>query len=298
VSDARRVGARHFAPYEFISADTYLNDAYEARAEGDRKGTKDYAGLSKHFAGLAMTEGAGMLAVTDMGMPKDRDSALAELEWVKTRFRELDPCKAKVVAPQTYAHAETNLAQAEHEINEGFHYPEGIHHLWQVEPSVEAIFASDIDKDGVKDLEDGEPWIAEDLDGFQDEDGMPEPKPYPVLEPALFATASHQLSADAMGYLRGVGDMLLDGYKEATLHVTGHTDSDASDEYNLALSLRRADAVANYLREQGVQQKMVVTAHQGESQPIADNASASGKRQNRRVELMLDSPDPVSPFCQ
>src|SRR5690606_21553165 len=153
-------------------------------------------------------------------------------------YLELDACKAKVVAPHIYAHIETNLAQAEHEIIERCHYPEGIRHLRYVEADIDSIWAMDKDGDGVTDMHDGEPWIAEDADGFQDEDGMPEPKPYPVLSAVYFASDSAKLTGEAQGYLRGIADMLNNGYKETTVYLSAHTDSDSSDDYNQALSAK------------------------------------------------------------
>jgi OOP family OmpA-OmpF porin len=92
--------------------------------------------------------------------------------------------------------------------------------------------------------------------------------------------------------------MLFNGYKEVTVILSAHTDSDASDEYNQALSQRREDAVKAYLVAAGVTQEMITSGHAGETTPKADNSSEAGKAQNRRVEIKLDSADPVSPFCQ
>ncbi len=296
--EAHRKGAHRYAPYEYDSAKTYYKYGVGARDEGDRKGHKDYAALAKRYAEQALANGSGIADEGDLPMPDTAEQAAAELERIKAMFRSIDPCKARIVAPHVYAEAETNLAQAEHELNERCHYPEAIRHLREVEPDLRAIMAHDIDLDGVVDLDDGEPWIAEDPDGFQDEDGMPEPKPYPALDDVNFAVDSAALSADAKGYLRGVAHMLLDGYKEAKLYLRAHTDSDASDAYNQGLSQRREAAVRDYLLTQGVNAQQVVGSAAGESEPKVPNTSASAKAANRRVELTLDSPDPVSPFCQ
>lgn len=297
VATSHRVGGHVFSPYEATAAEIYLDYAYDARDEGDRKGHKDYAGLAKMFAEQAIANG-GIADKGEMPMPKNHADCLAEFERLKARYQELDPCKAKVVAPVQYAHLEANLAQAEHELMEKCNYPDAARHLRNVEPDIDAIWAHDIDGDGITDMHDGEPWKAEDADGFQDEDGIPEPKPYPILESVHFASDSARLSADAKGYLRGVADMLIDGYKEVTVYLSAHTDSDASEAYNQQLSMKREAAVRDYLIEAGAKQAMVMSSHHGESQPVADNSSSSGKAQNRRVEIKLDAPDPVSPFCQ
>ena len=298
VKEAHRKGAHHFAPYEYTSASTYLKFSHAARAEGDRKGHRDYAKLANDFANQAIAEGSGIPDKGMLSMPEDHAGAKAEFDRLKARYQELDPCKAKLVAPHIYAHIETNLAQAEHEIWERQHYPEGIRHLRYVEPDIDAIWAMDADNDGVRDMDDGEPWIPEDPDGYQDGDGIPEPKPYPILDDINFATDSSKLTENAKGYLEGIADMLIDGYSEATLYLNAHTDSDASDEYNQDLSARREQAVKDFLVEQGAKPSQIQSAHHGEGQPKADNSTSSGKAQNRRCELMLDSPDPVSPYCQ
>jgi outer membrane protein OmpA-like peptidoglycan-associated protein len=71
------------------------------------------------------------------------------------------------------------------------------------------------------------------------------------------------------------------------LVVEGHTDSLGTDEYNLALSIRRAEAVYRYLVNQGVPPEIMRIEGYGESQPVADNAKEEGRAQNRRVELKV-----------
>lgn len=298
VDKSHRVGAHHFAPYEAVSAERYLDFAKEAQAEGDHKGRKDYAALARDFAHQAIERGSGIEDKGEMPMPSNNEEARAEFDRLVARFRELDPCKAKVVAPYVYAHIESNLAQAEHELNENCNTPDAWEHLREVEPDIDAIWAKDTDGDGVVDMKDGEPWIAEDADGYEDGDGIPEPKPYPVLEDVNFESGSAKLNANAKGYLNGIADMLIDGYKEVTVYISAHTDSDASEAYNLELSSKREAAVMNYLVESGAKQTMIMGSHHGEASPKADNSTSAGKAQNRRVEIKLDAPEPVSPFCQ
>ena len=78
-------------------------------------------------------------------------------------------------------------------------------------------------------------------------------------------------------------------HEKGNLAVTGHTDSTGSDKYNQALSERRAQSVTNYLVENGIDSKRIETMGMGESQPIASNATESGRSQNRRVELVSPS---------
>lgn len=76
-------------------------------------------------------------------------------------------------------------------------------------------------------------------------------------------------------------------YPESYIDVIGHTDSDGSDEFNQALSERRANAVKNYFGGRGVNEARMVGYGFGETQPVSDNASAAGKQANRRVEVKI-----------
>lgn len=102
----------------------------------------------------------------------------------------------------------------------------------------------------------------------------------------LFATNSDRIRAESTPTLEEIGTMLED-HSELRLSIEGHTDSDGIDGYNQDLSERRAAAVKTYLVERyGIDETRLETAGFGESQPVADNSTAEGKQQNRRVELV------------
>lgn len=65
--------------------------------------------------------------------------------------------------------------------------------------------------------------------------------------------------------------------------VVGHTDSVGTDDYNLKLGMRRAEAVKQYLTSQGVEASRVYSDSKGKSQPVASNKTAQGRSENRRV---------------
>lgn len=73
---------------------------------------------------------------------------------------------------------------------------------------------------------------------------------------------------------------------DVKVEVAGHTDSIGSEEYNMGLSRRRAEAVRNYLVDKGIAAERLTMTGYGESQPVADNGTAEGRFQNRRVELI------------
>jgi outer membrane protein OmpA-like peptidoglycan-associated protein len=76
-------------------------------------------------------------------------------------------------------------------------------------------------------------------------------------------------------------------FDQTLIDVVGHTDSDGSDDYNYDLSRRRAASVARYLSAQQLDPNRFSVEGRGEQEPIASNASASGKAQNRRVEITI-----------
>jgi outer membrane protein OmpA-like peptidoglycan-associated protein len=81
--------------------------------------------------------------------------------------------------------------------------------------------------------------------------------------------------------------LVLRKFNKTIIDVYGHTDSSGSDDYNQDLSQRRAVAVATILANQGVDQRRFFIEGRGEEDPIASNASESGRSQNRRVEIQL-----------
>ena len=76
-------------------------------------------------------------------------------------------------------------------------------------------------------------------------------------------------------------------YPGLNLEVEGHTDSVGSADYNLDLSERRAITVCAFLSQQGVSTASIVARGFGKEQPVATNGTATGRQQNRRVELVV-----------
>jgi outer membrane protein OmpA-like peptidoglycan-associated protein len=76
-------------------------------------------------------------------------------------------------------------------------------------------------------------------------------------------------------------------YDRTLIDVVGHTDADGDDDYNYDLSRRRASSVARYLSSQDLDSNRFSVEGRGEREPIASNASTSGKSKNRRVEITI-----------
>lgn len=102
----------------------------------------------------------------------------------------------------------------------------------------------------------------------------------------LFATDSAQLSGSLRGDLAALARSL-QRYPNSTVDVIGHTDNTGAASYNQNLSARRAASVAAVLRSNGVASSRIRAIGRGESQPIASNYTASGRAQNRRVEIVI-----------
>jgi outer membrane protein OmpA-like peptidoglycan-associated protein len=101
-----------------------------------------------------------------------------------------------------------------------------------------------------------------------------------------FATDSSDLSPNFFSVLTSVSKVMKE-YDRTIVEVAGHTDSDGSHEYNQGLSQRRAGSVAQYLQSQGINSQRMITVGMGETMPIADNVTATGKQANRRVEITM-----------
>ena len=84
---------------------------------------------------------------------------------------------------------------------------------------------------------------------------------------------------------------ILNKYEDTNILLEGHTDSTGSEEYNLDLSKKRAQSVANYLATQNVNPTRFTIMGYGESQPIASNETVEGRAQNRRVEVAIFAND-------
>jgi len=80
---------------------------------------------------------------------------------------------------------------------------------------------------------------------------------------------------------------ILNKYEDTNILLEGHTDSTGSEEYNLDLSKKRAQSVANYLATQNVNPTRFTMMGYGESQPIVSNETVEGRAQNRRVEVAI-----------
>lgn len=102
----------------------------------------------------------------------------------------------------------------------------------------------------------------------------------------FFETEGYNLNQKSRDALNSFANILQE-YPDTNILVEGHTDSTGSDAYNLTLSKNRAQAVSDYLEQQGVASPRIDTRWYGESQPKYDNSTVEGRAKNRRVEIAI-----------
>lgn len=109
------------------------------------------------------------------------------------------------------------------------------------------------------------------------------------LSDVLFATGRYDLKQEAQLKLARVSGILL-AHPDLKVQVEGYTDNVGGDAYNQKLSEHRASRVQNFLASQGVPIQNVSAIGYGMSNPVADNSTAAGRQQNRRVEMVVSGP--------
>lgn len=147
----------------------------------------------------------------------------------------------------------------------------------------------DRDKDKVADLDDKCP----DTPGIAANKGCPEVKEEvkqlftQALQGIEFETGKEVIRRNSFGILDNVVKVMNEN-PAYLLEINGHTDNIGDMNFNLELSLRRADAVKNYLTTKGISASRLTAKGFGDTVPVADNKSAEGRSKNRRVEFKIN----------
>ncbi len=292
IATARENGAQRCAPVELATAEAHNDFAMHALDEGNYGSARDAAAIAAKNAQLAFDNSPPAtcnpkepVAVVVKpppedpdrdhdGIPNDRDKCPDEPE-DKDGFQDADGCP---------------------------------------DP--------DNDNDGLADKIDKCPNEPEDKDGFQDEDGCPDPDndgdgildkddkcpnekgdppdgcPHKynlvvvtatkieLKQTVFFDTNKTTIKPVSFALLNDVASAMTDNPK-ITVEVQGHTDSQGDDAFNMKLSQGRAESVRTYLIKKGVSADRMVPKGYGESVPIADNRTADGRAENRRVEFVI-----------
>jgi outer membrane protein OmpA-like peptidoglycan-associated protein len=109
-----------------------------------------------------------------------------------------------------------------------------------------------------------------------------------TLGDVLFTTGTANLNEGVSNHLAKLASFLNE-HPDRTVLIEGHTDSMGSDAYNQGLSERRADAVKAWLIRKDIASSRLTASGKGEGDPVGDNASATGRQQNRRVEVIIQN---------
>jgi outer membrane protein OmpA-like peptidoglycan-associated protein len=114
------------------------------------------------------------------------------------------------------------------------------------------------------------------------------------MSDVLFDTGKFTLRPVAREKLSQLSGIVI-AHPSLKLEIEGHTDSVGTDEYNMTLSQNRAGAVGDFLTQHGMNTSSIASRGFGEGQPVATNDSASGRQQNRRVELVVSGDEIGTP---
>lgn len=104
------------------------------------------------------------------------------------------------------------------------------------------------------------------------------------FEPIFFDHDEYVIKEQFHSFLKGLVKVV-NGHSDLRVRVTGHTDSDGSDAYNVELSKKRAQAIIDFFVKEGLSRDRIEIDFQGETKPIGNNATEEGKQLNRRVDF-------------
>jgi len=112
---------------------------------------------------------------------------------------------------------------------------------------------------------------------------------------ALFDHDKSTLKEDGKAALHTLDESIkARGASVVDINVIGHTDSDGTEEYNMALSIRRAEAVRDYMVSESISSAIIDVSGEGEANPVVSNASREGRAQNRRVDIHVGIKQPAN----
>jgi OOP family OmpA-OmpF porin len=150
----------------------------------------------------------------------------------------------------------------------------------------------DTDGDLVADLDDECVFLPENKNGHEDDDGCPERLPPKlvkfdgVMKGIEFDFNKDTIRPESEPLLDEAANVLAE-FPGVKIAIVGHTDNVGTEDFNLDLSRRRAEAVKAYLVKKGVDADRITTDGKGPNAPIADNATEEGRAQNRRIEFEI-----------
>lgn len=154
--------------------------------------------------------------------------------------------------------------------------------------SVPKTDVQDRDMDGISDAKDGCPDVAENFNGYNDDDGCPDVLPAKItLRNINFGLNSTDIVNESKESLASAADILVRN-PLLRVRIEGHTDSYGKPEYNVHLSKQRAEAVKTWLvQKYGIDSSRIETAGFGSQRPVASLNTREGRNSNRRIEFII-----------
>ncbi len=253
--------------------------AAKARAEAESKAAADAAEAKRRAdaevqrqAELAAAREASMKAEAELAAMKAKMEAEAQAAKAKAQADALSRAKAdaEALAARTRAEADARDAKAKAEAEALRAQEEAARaEAEQARQAAEALRAQLLDQfNRILDTRDTPRGLVVNM------------------ADVLFDTGKFDLRPVAREKLARLSGIVL-AHPGLNLDIEGHTDSTGSDELNQKLSQQRADSVRGYLIEQGLPDASLTATGFGKSMPVADNGTAAGRQQNRRVEIIV-----------
>lgn len=246
---ASKGAASQQAPAELHVAKQALDQAERSfNDEGDAPQTKDYAYIAIRKSQLADASARALIAQKDKEAA-DREAATLTADQLRNAQKELSSTKQHLEKTQDQLAAEKLAREA-------------------------------AEKKAAQALADLQKIAAV----TQESRGMV----ITLSGAVLFASNQSSLLPAAMLKLNEVADALIKGNPDSNITVEGHTDSQGQRQYNMDLAKKRADAVRDQLVARGVASDRIKAVGVGPDRPIADNKTAEGRANNRRVEIIVE----------
>ena len=319
IATARTGGALRCAPTELAMAEAHNEFAAHALDEGNYREARGEAAIAELNAQIAVAKSPNGTCVARPRLPTaagdlDGDGIPDDVDQCPRIPEDLDGFQDDDGCPDEDNDGDgitdkLDKCPNEPEDRDGFEDADGC-----PDP--------DNDGDGILDSSDRCPNEPEDKDGFEDEDGCPDPdndkdgvpdladkcpnepgvppdgcaKKYKLVvvteakielkQTVFFDAGRATIRRVSFALLGDVAQALKDNPK-LKVEIQGHTDSQGADAVNLKLSQKRAEAVRVFLIKRGVTSDRLLARGYGETVPIADNRTADGRSQNRRVEFVI-----------
>jgi len=283
--------ARQLAPAELHKAHEALNLAEQSfQNDSDSYKTKDLA-----YVAQRKSEQAGALgSMAAARSSKDRANAdfqTQQTELVKQGKKDLSDSEKRTTAAEAEIDKQAAMKSAKEKADADFQRQQAEIAQGKKDLSDAELQRQQADiQQGKQDLKDSEKRTTEALASLASLASLKEEERGLVLTlsgSVLFRSAEATLLPQAQAKLDQVASALL-AIRARNLIVEGHTDSQGSVAYNQALSQRRADTVRDYLIQKGYPADHIQSRGLGKGSPIANNASAEGRANNRRVEIVIE----------